>query len=193
MPRALHSKVQGRGTPRTLGRLAARYDAAMRFEGKFGFHAVYGVCSPELLHEFEASLALDCLPADYRDFLLQWNGGRFDPSLKIAFPLQDQDDEDDCGRVFHFYGLFDAADDFDLRLASNRYGFRQAVPRDYIPIGDDYHWDQVCISTSGSDAGCVYWWTPGEPWPNEPAPTRSFLRPVAASFGEFWASLMVLP
>lgn len=164
----------------------------MHFAAKFEFQAAYAACSPALLDEFEASLAPGCLPADYRDFLLQWNGGRFSPSLKVGFPLQDQDDEDDCGRVFHFFGLFDPAHNFDLRLASNGYGFRQAVPSAYIAIGDDDHWDQVCISTNGSDVGCVYWWTPGEPWPSEQAPTRRFLRPVAASFLEFWDSLFEL-
>lgn len=97
-PRIARQRTPGRWLPPS----SARYDGTMRFEGKFGFQAVYAACSPELLHEFEASLALHRLPADYRDFLLQWNGGRFDPSLKIVFPLQDQEGEDDFGRVFHF-------------------------------------------------------------------------------------------
>ena len=158
------------------------------FESKFGFHAIYPPCDLAQLEAFERTLPGGKLPADYRDFLLQWNGGDFKAFAAIAFPLKDDWLEDDCGYVSGLAGLFNEENGLDLRLCSNAYGFRAAVPESYISIGDYGSWDQLCIAVDGADTGAIYYWQPGEPWPEEEPNTKS-LRPVASSFAEFWESL----
>lgn len=162
----------------------------MPYPAKFGFHSKYPTCDPRVLEEFERSLPGGALPAPYREFLLEWNGGEFEDSL--GFPLKDSEDEDDFGRIYHFHGLFDPSDGFDLRKSSEGYGFRSDVPDSYIAIGDDHSLNRICLSVFGNDVGSVYWWTPGEPWPKQSEPTRDFLRPVTSSFQEFWRLLFAI-
>ena len=125
------------------------------------------------------------LPADYRSFLLQWNGGEFDGF--VYFPLSDGD-EFDFGTVVKLCGLYDPPDQLDLRNYSTSYGFRPGVPANYVAIGNGGTWDLLCISVDGPNVGQVFLWQPGEPWRDE-SPTTRFLRPVATSFQEFWQLL----
>ena len=156
------------------------------FDSKYGFHAIYPPCDDMVLKSFERTLLGGELPEDYRDFLLQWNGGNFEAFKSIAFPLADDWLDDDYGYIDHLAGLFDESNELDLRNSSSAYGFRAAVPASYISIGDYGDWNQVCISVQGNDVGAVYYWQPGEPWPKEKAPTTRALRPVAKCFSEFW-------
>ncbi len=159
------------------------------FDAKLGLHAIYPPISDAVLEAFEQTLPGGKLPADYRDFLLQWNGGNFEAFKSIAFPLADDCLEGDCGYIDHLTGIFDDANELDLRNSSIGYGFRAAVPVSYISIGDYGDWNQVCIAVQGDDAGAVYYWQPGEPWPKEAEPTTRALRPVAKNFSEFWSLL----
>lgn len=174
---------------------------ANRFPAKLGFKSSYGPCDEGELRIWEAMLPGGKLPEDYRDFLLQWNGGEFDielasdgDSLKyIGFSIIGDDfdgDANDAGLIEELAGLFDRENINDVRRSSLTHGFRGAVPDSYIAIGGSYlTTSQVCISVNGEDFGAVYYWG-GEPW--EEKPTTEYLFPVAANFSTFWKMIQVV-
>ena len=158
----------------------------MRYASRFGFYASNGKCDPSELAAFERSVPGGRLPEDYREFLLEWNGGGF-PDI-VSFPLLDEEDE--FGMTNELSGLFDPTNQLDLRKVSTSYGFRSTVPLSYIIIGGGVGWNSLCISLDGPDRGHVFYWDPGEPWLEHP-PTTQFLRPVAGCFRDFWNALVV--
>ena len=138
-----------------------------------------------MLDSFESELNTR-LPDDYREFLLEWNGGNFEEQAELQF--LDHECGEDNAILNQLSGLFDEKNIYDLRRSSEAYGFRQDVVPEYIAIGASQCENMPCISIAGDDFGWVYYWTPGEPWPPGP-PSRSFLRPCASSFSAFWDRL----
>jgi hypothetical protein len=121
------------------------------------------------------------LPADYRTFLKKYGFacGRGDTRFKKP------EDRDDPGTsVGVFYGL-KAGDKYDLRTLKATFADR--LPDHLLPFTSGSG-GEFCLSLSGDDAGCVYWWF------QETGPVESVddLEPIADNFTEFINSLFCL-
>ena len=179
-----------------------------RFPAKLGFQNKYGPCDEAKLCEWEKTLPLGKLPEDYREFLLQWNGGKFhlresdeeDLYEYVGFPaFLDEDeveqfdgDANEAGLIDEFVGFFNEESIDDIRQASGIHGFRGAVPDAYLVIGSsNFEESLVCISVDGVDFGAIYLWA-GEPWREEPEPTTEYLFHVTSSFAKFWQIIQVV-
>lgn len=117
------------------------------------------------------------LPDDYKQFLLQHNGGR--PSPK-RFVTRDKKVE---SMVAKFIPLADIPDD---NLREEIEGITQArqIPANLIPIAIDPADNRVVLSVSGKDCGKVYYWS----WDEEDEdhePSYNYMRLIADSFNDF--------
>jgi hypothetical protein len=122
------------------------------------------VCPEELLQQVSRELARPLpLLDDYLDFLRQWNGVGATVRI-LTFPLKDQFDEDDIGRLQVLYGIENPTARFDIRAGRNGYSFEDRVPDSYLCIGSDDHWDRIAISLEENTYGHIMFWQPGEPW-----------------------------
>lgn len=95
------------------------------------------------------------LPADYRAFLLQYNGGEIEPAL-FRFTYQD-DGDDGEGEITSFQSI--GADDPPADLVSTVLFQRDELdlPKHLVPIAFCNE-DEVLLAVSGDDAGKVYYW-----------------------------------
>ncbi|WP_230180076.1 SMI1/KNR4 family protein [Aquabacterium sp. CECT 9606] len=132
------------------------------------------------LAEFEQRSGLT-LPAAYRDFLTRHNGGA--PSPK-RFTTQD-------GKVESMVAwFFPLAGDGENSLWHEFEGFTLAgqIPRQILPIARDPADNRIVLSTTGRDAGHVYYWS----WDEEPDPTtcsRRYMRLIAPDF-RAWLNML---
>jgi hypothetical protein len=91
------------------------------------------------------------LPASYRRFLLQSNGGRPDKEDILVVP----------GWPFKrtvvsfFFGI-ERSDTYELADNITRYEGR--IPSDCIPIGDDVGGNILCLRIGGIHEGEIYFW-----------------------------------
>lgn len=127
---------------------------------------------------FEANTGL-ALPADYKDFLLQHNGGRPEPGV---FDIPGWGDTivndlfgigEESGRVGDLLEAYDAW--FDR------------IPAGFVVIGDDPAGNPILLATASSGEAGVYFFdheeepeTPGEDWR-----TYGNITPIAPSFTAF--------
>ena len=114
------------------------------------------------------------LPADYRDFLLRYNGG-IPPWHVIR-----SSDIGDLG-VQLFYGIR-KDEPFDIDVAHER--TRGRWPDRFLAIAIDSFGNAFCLSLAETDAGTIYFWD-HEAAPVEPGSEHN-LFPLANSFAEFW-------
>lgn len=131
----------------------------------------------ELVQAFERQHKCK-LPADYREFLLEHNGG---------FPTPDCVLVDESGRrtvtdVFCFFALGDerpwASVEWNLDTLAAR------LPKDTLPIGRDSCGNLWLIGLGGEQAGAVYFWDHGTYLNVVENDLASWPR-IATSFGEF--------
>lgn len=126
--------------------------------------------------EFEAMLKQK-LPDDFREFLLQSNGGR---AAENSHPAPDPVDEID---VSSFFGILDQQDYGDLRYMRDLMIDR--VPDNMLPIADSEGGNMVLLSLRPDTYGQVFYWdheresNEGEP------PTFSNMVKVNRSFKKF--------
>jgi hypothetical protein len=113
------------------------------------FTDTYGSISDETILAFERQSGL-ALPQDYKDFLLQWNGGR--PSQTI-FNVPKWDGK---GSALHF--LFGIHSGKHNNLARWFDELRDRLPDGFLAIGVDMGANFVCLGTSGEFAGEVWYW-----------------------------------
>ncbi|WP_010302603.1 SMI1/KNR4 family protein [Candidatus Odyssella thessalonicensis] len=119
------------------------------------------------------------LPKPYRDFILKHNGGLPQPCRFYFKELKDN------GSYVDF--LFGIRRGFNENLLMNIELYRDRVPNNMIPIGDDPGGNLILISLKGPDRGKVYFWdhemeadsAQGE------VPDYSNLTLIADSFDEF--------
>jgi len=88
----------------------------------------YGLLSQQRLNNFERSIKIR-LPTDYRNFLLQYNGGNPVPSF---FWIESKKDGS-C--AFEFYGLHDGPEHLSINTYKGKEHY--GIPDSLIPIGDD--------------------------------------------------------
>lgn len=107
----------------------------------------YGMLSADFLSEFESEIGI-VLPKDYRQFLLQNNGGKPVPDFFWI------DRHKDGSRVCQFYGLHSESRVFSLRTCTreNRFG----IPSSMLPIGDDGMGNYLCLGISADNLGWVF-------------------------------------
>lgn len=123
-------------------------------------------------------------PEDYKEFLLNHNGGR---PVPCAFPLIGLD-ANPFGEVHYFFGIDDTDEAYDLLW--NYDTFMDRLPNNLLGIGCDAGGDLICLSCSGDDVGTVVFWDHH----NVPeAPDYSNVYFIANSFSEFLDSLCELP
>ena len=120
------------------------------------------------------------LPDEYRNFLLDHNGGTPEPR---AFPIVDFD-KNPKGLVQVFFRIDDGIE--SSRLDWNYKVFKGRIPKELFPIACDDGGGLICLTISGTNVGAIYYWDfYGETRP----PTFDNVYPVAGSLGEFFDSI----
>jgi hypothetical protein len=135
----------------------------------------YGSLDKTKLHSFEASLGFR-LPADYRKFLIEFNGGKPDP--EFFWIIENQDGTG----VQQFYGLHDGPEPFsiDTYAGENRYG----IPYGLLVIGDDGVGNYMCIGINEDNFGKVFF-LDHEVHPFHDLNSMEGVKKIADSFDEF--------
>ena|SRR5689334_15991309 len=145
--------------------------------------------SGERLTEHELKLAEKKLgrpiPAPYRKFLLEHNGGRPEQSdFVMASKHRGKPRE---GTLKSFLGVNLSEETLDLSYVLDTFGDR--LPRWLFPIARDPGGSLIGIATDGANAGKVYFWDHEyEAGDGEP-PTEDNLYLVADSLDKFLAKL----
>lgn len=95
------------------------------------------------------------IPNDYKDFLLNYNGGRpeFDTfETKEDFPFREHSFSD----IQYFFGMTDNGDGYDIlkkmRVLNNR------IPQELLPIACDSCGNVICLGIKGETYGKVFFW-----------------------------------
>ena len=139
----------------------------------------YDPISKSELEAFEDKLGID-LPADYRSFLLEHNGGDYPATVSTPYGL----DNPKSAFIGVFYGL-NAQDDFDLLDAYEV--LCEQLPLGILPIGDDDGGNEICLVVTEQDYGSIWFWhhelSQNTGWP----PLNSDR--LADSFAELYGSL----
>jgi hypothetical protein len=133
--------------------------------------------SEDALLGLEALLG-ETLPASYRNFLLEHNGGH--PELDL-FQLKDVS-WDDYVQVDTFLCV-KKDDPYNLVAWIGLYGDR--IPTELIPIATDPGGNLLCLSIMGTDKGKVYLWDHENEGIEGGGPWRKNLHLVTDSFQEF--------
>lgn len=120
------------------------------------------------------------LPGDYRQFLLDVNGG--EPEVNYYPPAEDLGVS-----VRDFFQL--GSDDRYISLETHLDVYAGRVPPDFLPVANDDGGDLICLSLRDHDYGRVYLWDHNWESNDDEPPTDENLHPVAASFTEFYRGL----
>ncbi len=110
----------------------------------------YGPLEPARLEAFE-SLIGSRFPGDFRQFLLDHNGGR--PAFDH---LLDAERDDSLACLNSTYGLHDGPE--YCRMDSTFDTLRDVLPAGLISFGDDPGGNLFCIGVAGEYRGRVYLW-----------------------------------
>ena len=90
------------------------------------------------------------LPDDYKDFLLEFNGGSPVPD---AFPIKGFEE---VGTLQVFFGIDREIESSNLRW--NFFQYRSRIPSDHLPIACSDTNDLICLSLSDNRYGSVIFW-----------------------------------
>jgi cell wall assembly regulator SMI1 len=145
------------------------------------------------LKRFEKKIKAQ-LPKDYREFLLQTNGGYTEKVLSYPFTLNGKPS---ASNIDSFYGL--SEEEGEGSLIENFDTFRDKdEPRmlDYmIPIGEDEGGNQIVLLLNKKEYGHVYFWDHESEIDfenmEEGESDRDNCHPIAKSFTEFLNLLKV--
>lgn len=122
------------------------------------------------------------LPKDYRDFLLEHNGGKPFP---YWFSYLDENGKEDRDGVGHLYGLGFSNPDY-RNLQKTRDCFSGRIPFELLAVGDDPCGNQICVATQGKQFGQLFLWNHED---EHAPPTYRNVIPLANSFTEFISAL----
>jgi hypothetical protein len=142
------------------------------------------------LVSFESSLGCR-LPEDYREFLIESNGGCIGGSLWFFGPTPSGDSAD---AGVHHVGGFRQESYFSLLSAHNCYqGSELRIPRELLWVMDDPFGNAICIGLTGVHRGRMFFWDhENEPDPDEwdgDVETAENVTLLAGSFTEFVCGL----
>ncbi len=138
----------------------------------------FGALSEARLVQFEVKIG-HMLPRDYRQFLLDHNGGKPTPS---DFTINDEQGGD---TLHHVYGLYNGPGYARLEDAYATYAGR--IPAVLLPIADDPGGNVICLGLTGPYRGNVYFWDHESESDDEPGFENVVL--IANSFQAFLDSL----
>ena len=133
-----------------------------------------GGIEAERLHAYERQLGVE-LPQDYRDFLLEKNGGYPEPGA-LAIP-----GTSDVTQVSRFLALDGELWD-DLEVYRDRYEGR--VPPGWLPIGYDGFGNLLLLGMIAANRGFIAFWN-HELESDDPAEATLALVPLCAGFTAF--------
>lgn len=122
------------------------------------------------------------LPEDYRQFLLEFNGG--EPEVN-EFRVSDEQ----AAGVNQFFGLTQRQEYGDLRF--QRRLMLGRVPENMLPIANAEGGNLVCISVAvdRGDYGAIYFWDHELEAEEDEDPSYENLHKIADNFNDFWESL----
>lgn len=138
------------------------------------------------LAKFEAVIE-HSLPADYKKFLVQCNGGYVGGKLLFNGPTP----EGEAAEVgVDHVGGFRKEDEYSL--SENRDLYEDRIPAELVWVMDDPFGNAICLGLTGQWRGKVYFWDhenePDDEWDGEVA-TAGNLQLLADSFSEFVGGL----
>lgn len=135
----------------------------------------YGKLELSKLNEFEKKLG-NVLPEPYRDYLLNYNGGKFEHTV---FTLPDGDNSS----IHHVFGLHDGPNysQFD----EEPYDDASFTKAGYLLIADDGFSNGICLKLSDENRGAIYFYNHEESRIKD----SSSLIKLASDFNEFVSSL----
>lgn len=117
-------------------------------------------------------------PEDYKDFLLNYNGGKPEKNACI-FP------NGDAGYGTLVDCLFGFCDDEYISVVENYFDYKNRIPSNTFPIGEDPGGNLLLISIRGDDYGSIYFWDHNLEAGMGEEPDYSNMTFVAHSFDEF--------
>lgn len=129
--------------------------------------------------QLEDSLRIK-LPAPYRKFLMEYNGGR--PSL----PRFEFKGSTKGSSVGWFLGIHDKKYN---NLPKYLETYRGRIPSNFFPVAHDPGGNLICISVAGADRGRVYFWDHERESEDGALPDYSNVILIAGSFDEFLRDL----
>jgi hypothetical protein len=110
----------------------------------------YGSIDVSGLKNFESMLGRS-FPEDYRLFLMETNGGEFEPCY-----FNIDSNGKDFDRVTQFYGFHKGLEYYRLNVCYKNYLNR--IPKELVSIGSDPFGNQICISCFGGEQGSIWFW-----------------------------------
>jgi hypothetical protein len=134
------------------------------------------------------------LPDDYRDFLLQVNGGELSDNLGV--PVKDERLSEGITRVDDMYNIT-PGDRWSILSHAEDYNYHLRTPQHIFPIGQNGVEDRLSMSLGKEDYGRIYVWRSSayELWIEEEDCRQDYseLYELANNFTEFWSSLRPVP
>lgn len=119
------------------------------------------------------------LPADYRDFLLQSNGGYLDGTYNVDISPQAG-----STTLQQFYRMRDGPRSTQtLEYMRSLLGSR--LPPTLLSIGSDLGGAKICLGIDGSEYGKVFFWDPGADYDDTKNGSFENIQEVAPTFSEF--------
>lgn len=141
----------------------------------------YGALDEQRLLTLEKKIGTS-LPNDYREFLIQFNGG--EPSPQGFWIIENYDGF--C--VHEFFGLNDGPEWLSLDRINNS---ELGLPESLLPIADDGLGDYVCLKITGDDFGAIFF-VDHDQHPYEDRESFDGIIKLRESFSEFVSSLQVI-
>ncbi len=135
----------------------------------------FGPTTDADVRDFEAQVGR--LPADYRAFLLEHNGGRPEPEV---FTISDVEG---CSSVDWLLCLVD--DPYWASLPQHQAMFEGRVPPELLVFGSDPGGNQIALGLTAEHAGVWFWDHENEEMDEDQPPTWDNLTRVAPSFDAF--------
>ena len=124
----------------------------MRREWKHvNIEKIHGNLSIGNLESFERNQNVT-LPKDYRDFLLEYNGGYPNPS---TYKISDELGESVLNILYGIGSMYD-------NLEKKYDVFDEILEKGFIPIGDDPSGNHICIGMSKEYFGQIFHWAHDE-------------------------------
>jgi hypothetical protein len=132
----------------------------------------------EKVEEFETLIGR-ILPDEYKQFLLQHNGGSPQPP---GFKFVLKDDDWDMAMVAWFLALFDGE---YVNITDYFYTYQDRIPKDMLAIAHDPGGSLILLGLEGNKKGKVFFWLQELEEDDGEPPTYDNVAFVANSFNEF--------